>query len=297
MLNPIHRRLFIGGCSRSGTTFLQRLLAGHSRIHTFPETGVFLKALGMRGRVLPWTWLGLTLGKERKALARLRDHADLDPAHGPPLPPRRVLLQSSADDIVCFLDGLTRRMGKDVWVEKTPRHVLHAARIRRLVPKSLFIHVVRAGPDVVASIVDRARKFPDRFPRQGDPAYGMRQWNRSMRATEIAMGEPGHIVVGYELLASRPEETLRGLCRRIGIGFEGGMLEAAADGSFILEEEGWKAPLSGPIRPAPSKFPALFDEGTRRRINEGLDQRFHEVVEERLRNARDKVWSSDDSPR
>ena len=75
------------------------------------------------------------------------------------------------------------------------------------------------------------------------------------------------------------------------------MLEAPADGSFILREEGWKTPVSGPIRPAPSKFHDLFDEGTRTRINEGLDRRFYEIVEEHLRNARDKVWSSDDSTR
>lgn len=296
MLNPIHRRFFIGGCSRSGTTFLQRLLAGHPRIHTFPETGVFLRALGMRGQVLPWTRVGLTLGKERKALARLRDHAGVEQALPPlpPLPPRRFLLQSSADDILCFLDRLTLRAGKDVWVEKTPRHVLHATRIRRLVPSSLFVHVVRNGPDVVASIVDRARKFTGRFPGQENPAYGVRQWNRSMRATEVAMGEPGHVVVQYEILASQPEETLRGLCRHLGIHFEEGMLAPPAGGGFVLEDEGWKAPLSGPIQPAPSKFQDLFDEGTRRRINEGLDRRFYEEVGARLRNARDKVWSSDD---
>jgi hypothetical protein len=296
VLNPIHRRFFIGGCSRSGTTFLQRLLAGHSRIHTFPETGVFLRALGMRGRVLPWTRLGLTLGKERKALARLLDHAGADPGAGPPLPPlppRRILLQSSADDVVCFLDRLTLRAGKDVWLEKTPRHVLHASRIRRLVPSSLFVHMVRNGPDVVASIADRARKYPERFPGQGDPGYGVRQWNRSMRATEVAMGEPGHLIVKYEILASQPEETLRGLCHRLGLGFEEGMLAPPASGEFILKEESWKAPLSGPIGPAPSKFHDLFDGGTRERINEGLDRGFYEVVEERLRNARDKVWSSD----
>ena len=297
MLNPIHRRLFIGGCSRSGTTFLQRLLAGHSRVHTFPETGVFLRALGMRGTVLPWVHLGLTTGKERKALVRLLEHAAPDPGSGPPLPPRRILLRSSADDIVCFLDVLTRAAGKDVWLEKTPRHILHAARIRRLVPQAIFIHVVRNGRDVVASIVDRARRFPNRFKGQDDPAYGIRQWNRSMRATEVAMKEPGHVIVRYEVLASEPEETLRGLCAHLGIGFEKGMLDAPTTGGFILEEERWKAPLSGPIRPAASKFQDLFDEDTRRRINEGLDTRFHGVLEERLGSAPGKVWSSDESIR
>jgi hypothetical protein len=82
-------RILIGGCSRSGTTFLQGLLARHPRIFTFPETGVFLKALGMRGTLLPWARIGLTLGKERKALAKLLDRVaqELPPWAAPPPPP------------------------------------------------------------------------------------------------------------------------------------------------------------------------------------------------------------------
>lgn len=296
MLKPIHRRVFIGGCSRSGTTFLQRLLAGHSRVHTFPETGVFLRALGMRGRVLPWTRLGLTLGKERKALVRLLRHAGAGAGSAPPLPPRRLLLRSSARDIVSFLDGLTRRAGKDVWLEKTPRHVLHASRIGRLVPGAVFIHMVRDGRDVVASIVDRARRFPGRFRGQEDPAYGIRQWNRSMRATEAAMGKPGHLIALYEILASRPAETLGDLCHHLGIGFETGMLEAPATDGFVLKDEEWKDPLSGPIRPAASKYHDLFDEDTRRQIDRRLDQRFFGRVEERLGSTPGRIWVSEETP-
>jgi len=209
------------------------------------------------------------------------------------LPPRRVHLRSSAEDVVLFLDALTRRSGKDVWVEKTPRHVLHASRIRRLVPCSLFIHMVRDGRDVVASIVDRARKYPDRFPGQEDPAYGVRQWNRSLRATAAAMKEPGHIVLRYEGLTARPEETLKTLCHILGIPFEEGMLEVGAAQDFVLPEERWKAPLEGPLRPAPSKFGELFDEDEKKRIREGLASGILESIDQRLERARGHVWASD----
>ena len=287
---PFFPRVFIGGCSRSGTTFLQRLLAGHSRIHTFPETGVFLRALGMRGRVLPWARLGLSLGKERKALRRLLETVETD--SGPEIPPRRFLLRSSAEDIAGFLDEMTRLAGKDVWVEKTPRHVLHASRIQKLVSQSVFLHMVRDGRDVVASIVHRARRFPDRFQRQSDPAYGIAQWNRSMRATEAALRAPGHVVVHYETLASEPQGTMEALCASMGIRFEKGMLEDWDQNGFVLKDEAWKDPVRGPIRPAESKFEALFDEDTRERINKGLDQRFYREITTRLQGGPNKVWTS-----
>lgn len=290
---PIHRRILVGGCSRSGTTFLQRLLAGHSRIQTFPETGVFLRALGMRGTVLPWARLGLTIGKERKALLRLLDQLGLDPSAAPPLPPRRLLLRSSVGDIVKFLDALAQGVGKDLWLEKTPRHVLHASRIRRLVPGSVFLHILRDGRDVVASIVDRARKHPDQFHGQADPAYGIRQWNRSMEATRQAMGEEGHVVVRYETLAGYPEETLRALSDSLGIEFEEGMLAPADSRGFVLEEEAWKKPLDGPIRPALSKFESLFDEATKTRIDEGLELGFLEEVNQRLTRSSARIWVSE----
>jgi hypothetical protein len=285
-------RLLLGGCSRSGTTFLQELLANHSRILTFPETGVFLKALGMRGTVLPWARLGLTLGKERGALGKLLDQVGQLFPDPPSLPPRRFLQQRSFPEVAGFFDELAARAGKDIWLEKTPRHVLHAARIRRLVPGSLFIHILREGRDVVASIVDRARRFPEEFRRQADPGYGIRQWNRSLRATERAMREPGHVVVLYESLSTEPEATLKALCGAIGIAFEEGMLHRREERTFVAEKEGWKRTLSGPIRPAPSKFETVFDTSERARVNEGLHRGFFDRVKEKLAGTPGGIWIS-----
>ena len=257
---------------------------------------MFLRALGMRGHVLPWARLGLTLGKERKSLIRLIEQVGVTDAAAPPLPPRRLRLRSSIQDVVRFLDLLTLAEGKDIWLEKTPRHVLHASRIRRMVPASVFIHLVRSGPDVVASIVDRARKHPERFRGQEDPAYGVRQWNRSIRATAAAMEDPGHLILRYERLASHPRETLRKICAHLGIDFREEMLEASGQTGFVLEDEVWKAPPRGPLHPAASKCGDIFDETERKVIDEALEERLFNLIEERLRSAPGQVWTSGNSP-
>jgi len=294
MESPNHpvRRILVVGCSRSGTTLLQSLLASHSWIHTFPETGVFLKAFGMRGTVLPWTHLGLTFGKERKALARLLPSQTAAPGRLPVLPPRRFSLSKSLSDVTAFLDGLAEAHGKDVWVEKTPRHVFHARRIRRKVPGSLCIHMIRRGEDVVASIVDRARKHPDQFPRQADPAYGIRQWNLSMRATESSIQDPGHAVVFYEDLVTSVERTLKALCTIMGIDFEVGMLTPADRTSFTDPGEEWKSQVGGPVEKAASKFEKLFDEGDRNRITETLKTDLFEDLKRKASKTPGGVLSS-----
>jgi len=268
---PGYRRILVMGCSRSGTTLLQSLLASHSRIHTFPETGVFLKGLGMRGRALPWTLLGLTVGKERKALARLLTSQQQAPGPLPVVPRRRFSLSRSFSDIVTFFDELAEAHEKDVWVEKTPRHVLHARRIGRAIPGVLCFHMVRKGEDVVASIVDRAQRFPEQFPRQADPAYGIRQWNRSMRATQEALREPGHAVVFYESLVEGVEPTLRALCQIAGLEFEPALLRPADRSAFSTAQEEWKSQVNGLVEAAGSKFEKVFEEGTRDRITRGLE--------------------------
>lgn len=290
--SQIMHRVFVVGCSRSGTTLLQRLLAAHSRIHTFPETGVFLKAFGMRGTVLPWVYAGLTAGKERKALRRLLDQTGPHADGGPPLPPRRLLLGRSVDGVVDFLDDLTLRASADIWVEKTPRHVFHATRIRRAVPKSACVHLVRDGRDVVASIVDRARRYPNDFPRQLDPSYGIRQWNASTSATERAMREEGHLVVLYRRLAESPQSVLQVLCDLMGIEFESQMLDAGTGGAYATTAEPWKDGVTGPVTPSASKFQDLFDETERNRITDRLNWTFYREVEGRTADAPGGVWIS-----
>ncbi len=280
------------GCSRSGTTLLQSLLASHSEVHTFPETGVFLKAFGMRGRVLPWARIGLSIGKERKALAMLLPSQGGTPGHLPNLPPFRLSLSRSLAGVAGFLDGLAEANGKRAWVEKTPRHVLHARRIGRAVPGAVCVHIIRRGQDVVASIVDRAKRYPDRFPRQADPSYGIRQWNRSIKATADALQDPGHAVVVYESLVTTVEPTMRALCTTFNLDFEPGMITPGDSSAFTHVSEGWKSRVKEPVEKARSKFGILFNEETRERIENRLERGLYLDLTQRASEAHGGVLLS-----
>jgi len=282
--SAVHRRLFVVGCSRSGTTLVQRLLAGHPGVHTFPESGLFLRTLGMRGRHLPWTWIGLTLGKERRALGRIVERAYRDlPGDAPALPRRQYRLRSSVLTGVATLDRIALASGCRSWLEKTPRHFLHARAIQRLVPRARVIHVIRDGRDVVASIADRARRHPDRFPRQHDPRYGIAEWNRAIAVHARCAGRPGHVFVFYEDLVAHPERELTRLAHECGLDFHPDMLKGADPSSFVRESETWKDAVAGPIRADRSKFRELFDARHRRRIERALHLRQYGALAESLR--------------
>jgi hypothetical protein len=145
----INGRLFLVGCSRSGTTLLQVLMAGHPRIHSFPETGFFIHAVGVRRR--PLAWLGLTTSKARWAIKELLRNTGREDLYEI-VPQRPFLLGSVVSSFVHVLDRLTLEEEKDIWLEKTPRHVFYVDYIKRYVDNAHVIHLIRDGRDVVASI-------------------------------------------------------------------------------------------------------------------------------------------------
>ena len=96
------------------------------------------------------------------------------------------------------------------------------------------------------------------------------------------MKEPGHVVVLYRGLSTHPEKTLRSLCRVLGLEFKKSLLDRQQDRDFVTESEKWKRHPDGPIRPAPSKFPHIFDETTRRKVEDDLDMGFFHSIEDRI---------------
>jgi len=84
-----------------------------------------------------------------------------------------------------FLPAVIEK-GAAVWCEKTPRNLLYADIISKILPKSKFIHVVRDGRDVLASIlhnkfwpIARSSKFPETLLHIGKPNFdnALTYWN------------------------------------------------------------------------------------------------------------------------
>lgn len=214
----IHRRLFVVGCPGAGSTVVRDLLASQSGLHDFPRTHLFLRSFGMRGRRLPWAWLGITLGKERRILERLAERSS-DSGAAPALPPRSLLLRRSLDGLLATFDRLALAAGCRNWVDTTPRHLVHARLIERRVPRARIIHVVRDGRDVVAAQCSGEGRHA--------PRAVVSEWNRALARHVRCLGRPGHVFVLYEDLVADPVGELARVMYQCGMQFEADALHAS----------------------------------------------------------------------
>ena len=237
-------RVFLVGCPRSGTTLLQTMLAAHSRIASFPESHFFR-------RLLPASRVLRTAGfASPAALAQLRTFlAELGRDDLDGLLPRRALRTSRlVKAFVRQLDQVAAEQGAKVWVEKTPGHLHHLRRIEQYVPDCRFVHLVRNGEDVVASLYEVSQKHPEVWGKRTMEECASR-WLEDVAITQAHVGRPNHTLVRFERLVESPEKELRVLCSFLGVEFERTMVDgrAAASRAVVLPSEPWKASVAAAI--------------------------------------------------
>lgn len=249
---------------------LQVLLASHPRIRSFPETGFLVRAVGSWRR--PIAWLGLASGKEHQAIKILLERIGReDLITG--FPQRTRCFQAVMDGYVGILDQLALEEGRDIWLEKTPRHFDYISLIRKYVQRVHFIHMIRDGRDVVASIYDRALTFPDKFGGQRDLTAAIQLWNHALRVSLKYLGTPGHTFVIYEQLVRHVDTELARVCNDIGVVYDPSKTEEVdrVAQRVVLPSREWLRNATEPPRVMPSKFEQLFDQETRRWITENLE--------------------------
>jgi len=254
----IHRRLFLVACPGAGATVVRDLLARQPGLHEFPRTHLFLRIFGMRGRRLPWAWLGLTLGKERRMLERLAEHYS-GAGEAPALPSRSLLLRRSLDALLATLDRLALAAGCRNWIETTPRHLVHVRLIERLVPRARIVHIVRDGRDVVAAQCSGERR---RSPRAV-----VAEWNRALAHHHRCLDRPGHVFVLYEDLLADPEGELLHVMRQCGLEHASETDFAATDSASLQLAGANPARRRDDLR---RQFRERFPAERRRRIERAL---------------------------
>jgi hypothetical protein len=239
---PIQARVFLVGCPRSGTTLLQCLLGAHSRIAAFPETAFYTVLYPDR----PWAArLGLASRRVQLAWNLFARAMPLSPELASRLPRWAVWARQCSGVFVSTLDELAREQGKDIWLEKSPGHLRVAETIQRLVPRAKFIHLLRDGPDVVASLYDIGANYANaewgREFRSLDAC--IERWTRDARLSQSYAGRPDHCLVRYEDVVADAPAALAPVCAFVGVAFEAGMLSGYAQVAdrVIRPNETWKA--------------------------------------------------------
>ncbi|MCZ2804053.1 sulfotransferase [Modestobacter sp. VKM Ac-2983] len=258
-------RLFVVGCPRSGTTLLQSFLAAHPDVHSFPETHFFyrLEAVGDRRRQ---GLISPELSADLPQVARFLGRPEL-------AWPEPATVQATADAFVAAADAVTVAAGATTWVEKTPANLYAIDLIERLVPGARFLHIVRDGADVAASLCSVAAGWGSSYT----PEEAVELWAESVEITAAHQGRPGHAVLSYAALAEDPDRTLAAACAVLGLPFTPAMVtgRAAAARGLIKDFEAWKGDNTGPLQHRPrARFTEVFDAATQRRV----EARVAEVV-------------------
>lgn len=197
------RHLFIVGSPRSGTTWMQLLLAQHPSVATSQETHLFSAYLGPLIR----SW------ERERRLPEDRRPVGLT-----------TVLGSEDFRAVCtaFADGVFDRVraanpDAELLVEKTPTHVLMVKEILEVYPEASFLHVIRDPRAVVCSLRSAGRGW-GRHWAPTNPADGARLWRRRVEAgLGIRRLTPRYHEVRYEDLAADAAGELARLGAAVGL--------------------------------------------------------------------------------
>lgn len=195
------------------------MLDSHSQLAVTPETYFVLPVIGARHRLE--SAHGLAIGcflehvaaDSRFALWGLNHDAVAE-----------TLKSNRPANVVEGLRQLyslyAESRGKNRAADKTPLNVLSIARLADTFPEARFIHIIRDGRDVAASLT-RMSFGPNTF------GEAVLRWKRLVQTGQrqgLALGASRYYEVRYEDLVERPERTLRDLCDFIDLRFEPEML-------------------------------------------------------------------------
>lgn len=262
------RPVFIGGAGRSGTTLVVDLLGTHAHLSPVYETNFVLSvarellaerpraesAAAIRGLMHQWT----ESLPQRPHFKRPHERY----LHGPhyilfgrdyALAATETLIDELATDPMAgyrrFVETLFARHaeldGKPFWVNKTPTYIAALPFLKQVWPELLFIHCVRDGRDVAASVLTRPWG-PSTWSEAGS------WWREQVQpGLEFAERNPGQLVaLRYEDVLARPTEALERILGVLGLRGASATVESYLAAGAVLDPArtgGWRKEASTDI--------------------------------------------------
>lgn len=204
-------RIFVVGCPRSGTTLAQALLASHPRLVTLPETHFFTD-LPHSSRIA--RLLGLA---SRSARERLRDVASSLNMNVPPETGWCRTVRRASTDFTDLLDRYAEREGSAGWLEKTPYHLHRIEIIADHVPGARFCHVLRRGPETVASLYAETQRNPDSWGGARGLERCVSRWLGDTERSLSFLEDPRHAHMFYDEFVEDPSSVVEEVWKRLGL--------------------------------------------------------------------------------
>lgn len=231
---------FIVGAPRSGTTLLRLMIDAHPDIAIPPETGFLTQTsqpLEAQDRITDQFFQAVTAFPP--GAPAWRDFGIAAEAFHTRLRDLRPF--SVADGYRLFYRMYAERFGKPRWGDKTPLYCRYIPQIRATLPEARFIHVVRDGRDVAASL--RKQWF--------SPGHEIevlaRFWRENVEAARRHRGDDDYLEIRFEDLVQAPEEALRRVCTFIELQYHPDMGRYHLHAADRLQEHQARLCLDGSV--------------------------------------------------
>ncbi len=201
LASKLKRLIFVGGCPRSGTTLVQRILDCHPEVYGGPEFGFISPIVNlfqyMREEI-----------RRGGSIDAILDEKDLAHAF-------RCLL-------VAMLLPKLQDKGASYLSEKTPSNALAFPWLEECAPEAKKILVVRDPRDVVSSMLEVGRRQRRRTGRRldfvRDTLAAVDYMNQHLRAGIAVAGSSANcLVIYYEDVVSDPLVVANRMYRFIGV--------------------------------------------------------------------------------
>jgi len=195
--------IFIGGCGRSGTTLVQKLLVLHSKITGNGEFDFLPHLMQVHAQMIEPTYL------KRQSFFYSKEQLE---AHWNEF--IKVLLTSNID---------TNQF--EYISEKTPNNIFCAEQLLELIPDSKFVYVYRDGRDVISSFKQVKKRAGEKGEQlQNSIKDWALMWNNAshnyLQLKKNRKFDNRHIGIRYEDLVNDPKNSLLLLMDFLELPFE-----------------------------------------------------------------------------
>jgi|GEM_PF-987435 len=208
--SPTYRKaIFVIGAPRSGTTWLQQMMAVHPDVATSGESHLFCEGFDrlIQNHEEPDPFL-----RPYQHLATWVSRARLV-----------ELLRGVHDELFDSMRRLVRPSASRV-LDKTPNHRQHASLLHEVYPDAAYVHIIRDARDVAGS----ARSLWSFNPEYRHLEDGARVWLDSVTDTRQHLSSGWYHEVRYEDLMTDPTASLAAIWTALDLPAPPDLVEAAA---------------------------------------------------------------------
>lgn len=219
------RPFFIVGCPRSGTTLVRVMLDCHPNLAIPGESHFVVGLAGRRFRLAR---------RPRVAVERILAHHRFERWGLAPTAVREQVARTNprtyAEAVRAVFEAYAASHGKPRWGDKTPGYVTRIRLLARLFPDAQFVHVIRDGRAVAASVAEM-------HFGPGDPVSAGFWWRKRVAAglrDGRRLGPGRYLEVRLEDLIADPEATLRRVLAFLGEEWSPAVLDYRARAEAFL---------------------------------------------------------------